>query len=118
MATILYGLVIDMDEGNSEDFNFNYLESDHFELYVTEEERDERIKVLDNIFNQVEVFDQDKELPEVVYIKFEAQMGRGELIPKVLNEAMKDYTEEGVLSVEVLNEQTGDLKLEWLNDEG
>lgn len=92
--TKLYCLVFDQESGASEDFNFNYLQEDNFEVYMTEEERDARVfflnNTLPNLINSCETCD-EVEVCEFWAMPFDVESNNSYgVIPKIMADRYKD----------------------------
>lgn len=110
----LYGLVVDRDGGNFEDFNLNYLTPDNYEIYTDESERDDRVKFLnDTLFK----FIRESELESEYYaIPFTVNQSYDyPIIPKCLTDELEDEqyslgleTVNGVVTFALVDLQNGD----------
>jgi hypothetical protein len=88
---LLYGLVVDSNDGAPEDFNFNYLETHNFELYETVEEREKRYEFLTKLFKLLANGGELDEPGEFASLKFEIDLGRDmPVIPVGISEWAKD----------------------------
>ncbi len=88
---LLYGLVVDSNEGAPEDFNFNYLETHNFEFYETSEERERRYEFLTKLFKLLANGKELDEPAKFASLKFEIDLGRDmPVIPVGISEWAKD----------------------------